>query len=156
MQHQKTTKVKTADLRGQALNWAAASILYPPDVRDGSPRVYVNYIANSTVYVVLSGCNERSSKPFNPVWDGNDCMKLMMLAAIAVRPSVEHTVFHPSWVAWRPNAETDKKSWSFGDSPRLAIARCFVLSRTGLEVDIPDVLLMAVPQSSVPRKWSLS
>ena len=55
---------------------------------------------------------------------------------IEVGPSFSNA----SWIAGYPNKLTSQQCWSNGSTPLIAAMRCFVASRLGNEVEVPEEL----------------
>lgn len=122
-------KVKTADLIGSALDWAAAECL-------GATRIQLyEYNGRRMIRVSLP---EGIHAPWEPsrYWGQG--------GPIIEREWLDTT----SW----PNESNENLRWecmqydsincrTFGPTPLIAAMRCFVASRFGDEVDIPEELL---------------
>ena len=118
-------KIKTADLIGPALDWAVAQC----------ESVEVEYINDG-----ITRCLLRIS-PFtgmyHPSVDWAIGGPLIERERIEVGPTFSGTV----WIANYSNKPTSKKCWSSGPTLLIATMRCFVASRLGDEVDVPEELL---------------
>lgn len=121
-------QVKTSELTGAALDWAVAKC-------ENMLGYYVqpNEKRGTTKWEVLP-CTRRYSTNWihgGPIIDREK---------IAIRPHVHDT---QHWSADRPLIAFNERlsSFSTGDTALIAAMRCFVLSKLGNVVDIPDELV---------------
>ena len=105
------TKMKTSELTGPALDWAVATCELP----DGWPAAEI----------VLGEATDYSTD-----WSqGGPIIEREMLT---VGPAK-----HQGYMAWA----WPKEQGFWGDTPLIAACRCFVASKLGDEVDVPEDLL---------------
>lgn len=124
-------KVKTADLIGSALDWAVAQCEWG------------NKFANSTDLVQVA---RRQGYSTNWAQSG----------PIIEREGINLSVdYQDDWlttdmvqIGWKANLWNNSVpgtagflQWAYGPTPLIAAMRCFVASRLGDEVDIPEELL---------------
>ena len=117
-------KIKTADLIGPALDWAVAKC----------ESVEVEYINDGVTRCLL---RYHHSPVYRPSVDWTISGPLIERERIEVGPTFSGTV----WIANYSNKPIGKKGWSSGPTPLIATMRCFVESRLGDEVDVPEELL---------------
>ena len=118
--------MKTAELTGAALDWAVALIEFPhPDYEDSDRLVYVH------------GDDEFHYTP-STVWAQG--------GAIIEREEISVTREFASgrveWAAWTPAPiRDDAEAFGYGETPLIAAMRCYVASKLGDEVEVPEELL---------------
>lgn len=110
-------KIKTADLIGPALDWAVAKCLQPGYEEWRLIRWIEQEFAPTANWAQGGPIIERERVEIGPTFSGT------------------------TWVAGYPNKPTSKQCWSNGPTPLIAAMRCFVASRLGDEVDVPDELV---------------
>lgn len=121
-------KIKTADLIGPALDWAACYAL-------GNPNGF---------------CGQMFQRPlsyvFRPSTSGSEVIDLMEREKIGVLPPHGHRggayrafVYEPSQHDLTFDDATTHTM--FGPTLRIAVCRCLVAAKLGDEVDVPDELL---------------
>ena len=116
-------KVKTADLIGPALDWAVAIV-----------EGLTEENAWTTIEIF------KAARAGGLYWYSTDWGQggpIIEQERLEVSPTFSNT----AWVAVYPNNPTSKQYWSNGPTPLIAAMRCFVASRLGDEVKIPDELV---------------
>lgn len=112
-------KIKTSELTGDALDWAVWQI-----------EKEINYTPEQTQHM--------HPWPFSEKWeDGGPIIE-------RERIGFEHRGSPTGWIARHPWKTQDEKGTNLrcsGPTPLIAAMRCFVASKLGDEVDIPDELL---------------
>ena len=136
-------KIKTADLTGPALDWAVAQCegLNP----NSDPKVRRQYVGYSGFAEANGfGC---AIKHYSTSWDkggplierkGINLFKHNKLSGSQPDTWCAHQVVP------RPNLEGSFNSCALaldGPTPLIAAMRCYVASRLGVEVDVPDELV---------------
>lgn len=112
-------KLKTSELIGKALDWAAAECLFKINgTADVKPWAYANHLKGATTH------------PFSTdwIWGGTVIEK--------ERITVDSQ--GKDYCRWR--ATSWDHGWFYGDTPLVAAMRCFVYRHLGDEVEIPDGL----------------
>ena len=113
--------MKTADLEGAALDWAVAKIEYPePD-----------YSSDDWLTYITVGCSDEGWV-FTPSTDWAQG-----------GPIIEREKITPQYMDrgyWRAWTEVGEKAHkvAYGPTPLIAAMRCYVASRLGDEVEIPE------------------
>ena len=132
-------KVKTADLIGPALDWAVAQCegLNP----NSDPKVRRQYVGYSG-FAEAAGFGY-AIKHYSTDWSQG--------GAIIERESVELLKGNPIlfvdgtredlWIAKHQSVADRRPNGVHGPTPLIAAMRCFVASRLGDEVDVPEELL---------------
>ncbi len=119
-------KIKTSELTGAVLDWAVAMCL-PDDEFLFSPAPYLP---------------DENGQPawFNPSTSSQDAFPIIDREGILFRPSP----FPNSKFAACLGVDWDTGiALQMGSTPLVAAMRCFVASRLGQEIDVPDELLTA-------------
>ena len=113
-------KIKTADLIGPALDWAVAKC-------EGKIYGYKHQLVDDCRDVI----------PYTPSSDWSQGGPLIQWECLDVRVFAEHGAPDggPYWISERHPAV------GHGPTPLIAVCRCFVASRLGDEVDVPDELV---------------
>lgn len=118
-------KVKTTELIGAALNWVVASIEWPNDSGILNPEL-----------VDKESVNEEY--PFDTDWEITG--PIIKRERITVGPySKIVDGFHA--YTFTNGGATDHKTWCNGLTPQIAAMRCFIVSKLGDEIEVPDHLL---------------
>jgi hypothetical protein len=123
-------KIKTAELVGRALDWVVATTLNPKakDAYTGSMvRRPMSYTARPSTDWAQGG----------PIIE-RECMTISALYAQKNPPSPEYA--HGEWGAYIP-CGVNSEAAGRGPTPLIAAMRCFVASKLGDEVDVPEELL---------------
>lgn len=125
-------RIQTKDLTGAALDWAVAKC-------EGATKLWHDTVAtwwvelNGEPRALSSGWSARQSWSPSTDWaQGGPIIEREILALIR-RPD-------GSWTADNFSVLTRPQHLLFGPTPLVAALRCFVASRLGEEVDIPDGL----------------
>jgi hypothetical protein len=116
--------VKTSELTGAALDWAVA-------VADGLDyAVDMPQEIGGLLYYAENGEMHR----YSPSTNWNLMGTIIEQNMISIAPAL-----HEGWEAWP--WPIDEKIMAWGDTPLEAAARCYVASKLGDVVDIPEELL---------------
>jgi hypothetical protein len=113
-------KIKTNQLTGDALDWAVAKCAELP-----FPFAYDDYgreypVSPSTLWIQGGPIIEREE----------------------ISISRECASGRIEWAAWTPAPiRDDAEAFGYGPTPLIAAMRCYVASRFGDEVDVPDELV---------------
>ena len=110
-------KVKTSELTGAALDRAVAKAWQPV------------YKDASLVDAVRNGYNPSTNWEYGgPIIEREGI-------------NLDNYAKNPNWSAWTPAPERDSgEAQAYGPTPLIAAMRCYVASRLGDEVDIPEEL----------------
>lgn len=116
-------KVKTAELKGVALDWAVIRASnFPVMAHEGR---FVTYDMGLDRYVVIQ-----------PSVAWSQCGTMIERFGITVTPASS------AMTDWMARFAQSKKLYDgFGSTPQIAICRAVVASKLGDEVDIPDELM---------------
>ena len=114
-------KIKTADLIGPALDWAVATI------EEGTEHVQFSPLASSKHYFAPS-----------KKWSQGGPIIEREKLSVGTRHTNEHIHHDADVLCWARN--TIGGFLSYGPTPLIAAMRCFVASRLGDEVEIPEEL----------------
>lgn len=108
-------KIKTQDLTGAALDWAI---------------VRANFEINFETVWSQGGCE------YSTDWaQGGPIIEREGI-------NLDNYEKNPRWSAWTPAPDRESgESQAYGPTPLIAAMRCFVQSRLGDEVDVPDDLV---------------
>lgn len=116
-------KVKTADLTGPPLDWAVASCEYPDNTGMSATHVWRIVHGRECSFLI---------SPYHRSWTFGG-------------PIIER---HPIQVGrasdregFQAFSQNGVNQWSFGPTPLIAAMRCYVASKLGDEVDVPEELL---------------
>ena len=129
-------KIKTAKLIGPALDWAVATVKgYEIQMWHG-----YRYLGTPNEQIVSRGisigeCDDHGQIGYEAT-RSDVFVSLLHEAKIGVGPTEEGGVFPDKWIA----AEADSPFF-FGPTPEIAVARCYVASKLGDEVEVPDELI---------------
>jgi hypothetical protein len=120
-------KVKTKDLSGPALNWAAGMLALPFGVKTVGGVIYVATDSG------LRSCNR-----YEPTENATQAMALMEAEGIDV-----YQVERNSPRGWEAEVRGAHLKFAKGQgrNPRIAITRCYVTLKAGETMEIPDELL---------------
>lgn len=121
-------KIKTADLIGPALDWAVAECLE-------ATRIQL-YECNGRRMIRVS-LPEGIHAPWEPSCYWGQGGPIIEQEAIGIGCLGKSAMYANPWLAARTEDNTDYA----GPTPLIAAMRCFVASRLGDEVDIPEELL---------------
>lgn len=129
-------KVKTQNLIGPALDWAVATAKgYKTQMWHG-----YRYPGTPNEQIVSRGISIGERDDHGQI--GYEATRpdvfvsLLNEAKIGVGPTEEGDIFPDKWIA----AEADSPFF-FGPTPEIAVARCYVASELGDEVNVPDELM---------------
>ena len=123
-------KIKTSELTGAALDWAVAE---SEGERYGPPtfRVHQNS-KGATVY--LNTGMQQSGIPYRPSTDWAQGGPIIEREGITLRSCIDGA-------AWDAELAYEETILAPGPTPLIAAMRCYVASKLGDEVDIPEELL---------------
>ena len=132
--------MKTSELTGEALNWAVAQAA----IQIGGFPVYMRFYTDGRPDTPHWG-ESGSSEVFRPSTNwahGGPIIEQEGIELLCNLTAAEATRFESADADWqafhRSNRSTDKRQ--FATTPLVAAMRCFVASRLGDEVDIPEEL----------------
>ena len=137
-------KIKTADLKDLALNWAAS-------VAEGYQAVYANG-SISPVFKPREAVVELASLRYSTDWAKSGPIIDREKINLVYRPDINCSsgeVF-PRWISSVVTYGAE------GPTPLIAAMRCFVASRMGDEVDVPDELVAEHHSAPVDAESSSS
>lgn len=120
-------KIKTANLIGAALDWAVAKCR-GRGIEFDDPR---------DPWLTLDGIAHQPLHSYSPSTDWAQGGPIIEREHLEVSPTFSNT----AWIAGYPNNPTSKQHWSNGPTPLISAMRCFVASKLGDEVEIPEELL---------------
>ena len=115
-------KIKTSELTGAALDWAVAKCDQPVY----SDRALVAAVKGGTDGIGIE------HEPFNPSTDWAQGGHFVEREEIEIRTT--HTG------GWMANRARTKGDFEVGPTPLIAAMRCYVASKLGDEVEIPEEL----------------
>jgi hypothetical protein len=119
--------MKTSELKGAALDWAVAKC-------EGLEV----YIDDGMVRLVGQPFDRKYAfwTPSTDWAHGGEIIEREMISV-----SREFTSSAVEWAAWTPAPiRDDAEAFGYGDSPLIAAMRCYVASKLGDEVEIPEEL----------------
>ena len=135
-------KIKTAELVGPALDWAVGVIEIPKDVRDSRLRHWPH--PNNPKLICRIEYNYNSHPEgwslYSPSTDWSIAGSIIEREFITLRTNA-CVLGH--WVAFIDfgSSNCNIKARQTGSTPLIAAMRCYVASKLGNEVDIPDELV---------------
>ena len=123
--------IKTSELIGHVLDWAVA-MAEGKKVLSGPP------IRVASIHKCLAG-EYQVSKPFSPTTDWAQMGPIIEREFI----TLDYDCFGPQpvWIGTHRSADGTSRIHAFADTPLIAAARCYVASKLGDELDIPDQVL---------------
>lgn len=127
-------KVKTSDLTGPLLNWAAAKAMAS---QGPGWQVSIYGVASVRLQAPTGGV----IAPFMPGHDWNHCGWLIEETEIGVRRNAPSSAGREWEATPSITAKGAGGKWGYGPTPQIAVTRCFVASILGDEVDIPGELI---------------
>ena len=129
--------MKTSELTGAALDWAAAKCEGGANLRfDGVACWW--FTLNGVDRVLSNGWSNKQN--FNPSTDWAQGGPIIDREIISV--SHDTTCTTVEWAAWTPAPIRDEaEAFGYGPTPLIAAMRCYVASKLGDTVDIPEELL---------------
>jgi len=116
-------KIKTSELTGAALDWAVALIEYPEWKEQGYLEVfpYDLHFDDGEVY--------------SPTTNWTQGGPIIEREGI----NLDNYGKNPRWSAWTPAPDRESgEAQAYGPTPLIAAMRCYVASKLGDEVDVPD------------------
>ena len=121
-------KIKTKDLTGAALDWAVAKCMgYVEQGVYGTPEFRDSEVHLCYCDAVLNSC-------YSPTTDWAQGGPIIERERISIRQWTNVPIVH----AYMPH---DDAPWlSDGTSPLIAAMRCYVVSKLGNEVEVPEEL----------------
>lgn len=132
-------RIKTSEATGCVLDWlvAQAGGLFDRDCPwpDGTPRKAAVWTPVEGVYLMTTG------KAFCPSANWAQGGPIIELEKLVVGPSAGHRPVGVQWTALRMGVLDKDIHRQVGPTPLVAATRCFVASRLGDEVDVPEELL---------------
>lgn len=118
-------KIKTSELKGIALDWAVTSIEKP-----GALRCGVSTWRDAWRYSPINGCYpyrwHQNWSQGGPIIEGEQL-------------DITSDNLRPTEMRWQADNAQDVAE--FGPTPLIAAMRCYVASKFGDEVDVPDELM---------------
>jgi len=126
-------KIKTNELTGVALDWAVAKS-EGMDIEGGTVITNLIYIDRDLI--------ERPVE-WNPSEDWAQGGPIIEREHIELRPGsfIGSKDYPRLWAAWAENRYGNRQQGKTGPTPLIAAMRCFVASKLGDEVEIPDEVL---------------
>lgn len=128
-------KVKTSDLKGRALDWAACSAL-------GNTPVINPYRFGRIDYGIFDSELGYLIKSYHKDWDQAGPIIEQNELCVGFKHQADHNycpINDPATRCWARN--TAGGFLTYGPTPLIAAMRCFVASRLGDEAEIPEDLL---------------
>lgn len=126
-------KIKTSELKRDALNWAVA-------VANGTvPRWQVGFVTLSPIIKLIDW---DTAEPFEPSSDWSQGGPIIEREEIYLRPTGDSAAWE-SYV-WGRHPQDGIEQFihrHYGPTPLIAAMRCYVESKLGDEVDVPQELL---------------
>lgn len=117
-------KIKTSELAGAALDWAVAKCNAVPNVH------IINKPDKICVYGEVAGVDF----PYQPSTDWSQGGPIIERERLAVLPCADERGRY-----WAAGANGPNARWE-GVTPLIAAMRCYVASKLGDEVDVPEEL----------------
>ena len=140
-------KIKTSELTGAALNWAVAQaegdkVFRPRLGRPGDWDKEAYLKDGSDDRWVVRVENPKEARFVD--WTYNPSGDWMQGGPIIEREGINlsHNTFHYTrWEAWTPAPEQERgEAVALGPTPLIAAMRCYVASKLGDTIDIPEEL----------------
>jgi len=114
--------MKTSELTGAALDWAVAEANGTPIYRDGK---------------TLSRMDVDGGIYWQPSIDWSQGGPIIEREGI----NLDNYAKNPQWSAWTPAPDqATGESQAYGPTPLIAAMRCYVASKLGDDVDVPEEL----------------
>ena len=125
--------MKTSELTGAALNWAVAKCEGFESFEFWHTEAVTTRYDNGVMRTHMFSTDWAQGGP------------IIERVGIRTEPEAFSSTGFASWRADTPNGATSEHGykWCFGPTPLIAAMRCFVASKLGDEVALPDVLLSA-------------
>jgi hypothetical protein len=130
----KGNKMKTADLEGAALDWAVVKAeVITLNSDDHEPIVTNN--PNHPIGINYSGERTSCFEPWSPSEDWSQGGPIIERERLWIQPEIGKEGCGNAWYAISLDGND-----SYGPTPLIAAMRCYVASRLGDEVDVPEEL----------------
>lgn len=130
-------KIKTSELQGATLDWAVSKCEIPNDVRDNRQRFWIH--PNNPKLI----CRQTYNHEDNPKGYELCCYSTSWSQAGPIIEREGINVFiddaESTW-HWGAGIYLKEKYYGFGDTPLVAAMRCYVASKLGDEVEVPEEL----------------
>jgi len=133
-------KVKTSELTGAALNWAVGVAQGMQWKSDPDIGLYTRspsgsrYVLTVLDYAVME---DWSLRPYTPASSWAHAGPIIEREGI----NLDNYAKNPNWSAWTPAPERDSgEAQAYGPTPLIAAMRCYVASKLGDTVDVPEEL----------------
>ena len=126
-------KIKTSELSGPALTWAVAKCLgedVSVVVNEGTPEVWFNHDINHSITYKNRKGEDRFILFGNPVEYGWE-----HVGEIIEQEKIDTRWTGENWIAGK------LVKWVTGPTLLIAAMRCYVMSKLGEEVEVPEDLL---------------
>jgi hypothetical protein len=121
--------MKTTELTGVALDWAVAKC-------EGSDSVAARYYDEDDLPMCRDEVPHMEWKPSTNWAQGGAIIEREEISI-----SREFSSGRIEWAAWTPAPfRDDAEAFGYGETPLIAAMRCYVASKFGDEVEIPDEL----------------
>ena len=127
-------KIKTSELTGQALDWAVAK---------AESRVIIQFLGGG---ILVNGRTELGAEldveqGFNYMWHPSSSWSQGGPIIEREGVNIENNPDRSLWLAWTPAPEQRTgEAHGKGPTPLIAAMRCYVASKLGDEVEVPDEL----------------
>lgn len=134
-------KVKTSELRDEALDWAIATCKELPIMHDpmgfktGSEAGYWIWPDGPTAPM-----GQKIGRNFSPSTKWDQGGPIIEREGIEVGPAPGSRPVGKLWLAEYPCNPESKKFRSHGPTPLIAAMRCYAASKLGDEIDIPNTI----------------
>jgi len=134
-------KTKTIELTGHAIDWAVAKASgrlgawRRDESRTGVSILDIGFDEHGDLCEYVPGSRRDPYKPWRPSTDWSQGGPIIDRERIGVTPGFASK----KWVALGANMRSSLSQ--YGPTPLIAAMRCFVASKLGDEVDVPDELL---------------
>ena len=120
-------QIKTSELTGAALDW----VVYEAEKQSGRTDIYVRWYSDGR-----KGTPHDKYGPFKPSTNWSQGGPIIEGEGIRVYPNENET----EWLADRPYSQLRDAPYWDGPTPLIAAMRCYVASKLGDVVDIPEEL----------------
>ena len=123
-------KIKTQDLIGPALDWAVA-LCKGKGIEFEDP---------SDPWLTVDGIADQPLHSYTPSLDWHQGGPIIEREKLELRPGLYHSEL---WTCWGQTQHGHRRSeqGKTGPTPLIAAMRCYVASKLGDEVEIPDTLI---------------
>ena len=140
-------KIKASELTGAALDWAVADVLGYAKVTDSSGLDGPVIVHKTTATQECNGRVRSDWRVFTPSTDWSQGGPIIEREVNVLERRDGY------WYAWRAKRNdgyatttfatvpSSREVWAHGSTPLIAAMRCFVASKLGDEVDVPEKLL---------------